>query len=108
MANAVLDGTDVVMLSGETANGAHPLDAVGIMAKLAVEAEATFPYKITFRNHLDFKHVKLHKTEAMCQAAVQIAFELDAPAIICFTEKQTKFLRQLLIFGNTFDRISCK
>lgn len=44
VANAVLDGSDILMLSGETAQGEYPVNAVSIMAKIATEAEKVINY----------------------------------------------------------------
>ena len=44
VANAILDGSDAVMLSGESANGLYPVKAVTMLRKLAEEAEKVYPY----------------------------------------------------------------
>ena len=82
--NAILDGTDAIMLSGETASGDYPVEAVATMNRIAQRMEASLEYKNLFVEQ-GFEH--LHsRTRAVAHATVQMAYELDAPAIVAPTE----------------------
>ncbi len=84
VANAILDGTDAIMLSGETANGDYPVEAVQTMNKIAQRIESSLHYKKIFVNQ-GFAHLQ-YTTDAIAHATVQLAYELDASAIITPTE----------------------
>ncbi len=78
VANAILDGTDAVMLSGETAAGQYPVEAVKTMARIAEKAESLgqdeAPRPTAVKNH--------DCTEAVAHAAVEVAESLRARAIV--------------------------
>ncbi|MBC8015490.1 MAG: pyruvate kinase, partial [Sporomusaceae bacterium] len=84
VANAILDGTDAVMLSGETANGSYPVEAVEIMAKIAVRTEQSLAYNAIL--HSKGAEVQHTTTEAISHATVQVAHELNAASIITDTQ----------------------
>lgn len=81
VANAIYDGTDCVMLSGETAQGAHPIEAVRTMASIAYETEPHL-----FDNHEpDRCRTRVRASLAVGIAAVQTAETLEAACIIAPT-----------------------
>ena len=83
VANAILDGTDVIMLSGETASGKFPLEAVQTMARIAETIEQSLDYETIFRNK--GLGLKIHSTEAISHATVQMSQELISDAIVTVT-----------------------
>ena len=82
--NAIFDGTDAIMLSGETASGDYPVEAVATMNRIAHRIEDSLEYKNLFVER-GLQHLK-SRTRAVAHATVQMAYELDAAAIITPTE----------------------
>jgi pyruvate kinase len=85
VANAILDGTDAVMLSAETASGKYPREAVAIMAKIVFEAESAkeeLPPRRRLHRHLSI-------SETICESVAHAAQDLEMKAIAVYTETGT-------------------
>jgi len=84
VANAIFDGTDAVMLSGESANGKYPVEAARTMARIAQAAEAHIDYEAVL-NAKKGLHIQ-NVPNAICLATCTTASELNASAIITATQ----------------------
>jgi len=81
VANAILDGTDAIMLSGETASGKYPLESVQAMASIADYTEKFLPYESIFLKGGE----KRNAVEAISLATCEIAEQMQARAIVILT-----------------------
>ena len=84
VANAIFDGTDAIMLSGETAAGLYPVESVQTMNNIALKAESALNHK-TILNERS-KNVKMTITEAITQSVSHTAMNLNIDTIIAPTE----------------------
>ena len=106
--NAVLDGSDAVMLSAETAAGDYPVEAVRTMAKIAAATEQIIPY----RENLEHAKMTNNKTiqDAIGIAIADASLTLDIAAIVVFTQGGTtarrvsKYRPPVPIFAVTFTK----
>ena len=86
VANAILDGTDAIMLSGETASGKHPLRVIETMDKIARKTEQTLKNtKICHIEEKEDKEYKITITDSISKAVCDTAKDLEAAAIITCT-----------------------
>ena len=105
VANAIYDGTSVIMLSGETAAGKYPIEAVKTMARIAERTEEDINYRRRFREHDADQDRDV--TNAISHATCSAAYDLEASAIITVTQSgQTarmisKYRPQIPIIGCT-------
>ncbi|WP_338470482.1 pyruvate kinase [Niallia sp. XMNu-256] len=84
VANAILDGTDAIMLSGETAAGSYPVEAVQTMHNIASRTESAVDHKKILSSHS--KDIDYSITDAIGQSVAHTALNLGAKAIITATE----------------------
>jgi pyruvate kinase len=108
VANAILDGTDCVMLSGETAMGKYPVQAVEVMARIAVQAETSVAPRSP---NADLSG----PDESVAHAACRAAEEQHAKAIVTFTQSGSTALmvskhrpRMRIIAPTPFDQVARK
>ncbi len=112
VANAIYDGTSAIMLSGETAAGLYPVEALKTMVKIAIRAEADIDYKKRFRMLEACQLPDI--TDAISRATVTTAHDLNAKMIITVTTSGktarmiSRYRPECQILGCTTDPIVCR
>lgn len=112
VANAIYQGTSAIMLSGETAAGKYPVEALKTMVRIAVRTESDIPYNELFS--VRKKEEKKDMTTAISHATCMTAIDMDAKAIITVTKSGhtarmvSRFQPGCPIVGCTSDMRTCR
>ena len=112
VANAIYQGTSAIMLSGETAAGKYPVEALKTMVRIAVRTESDIPYNELFS--VRKKEEKKDMTTAISHATCMTAIDMDAKAIITVTKSGhtarmvSRFRPEYPIVGCTSDMRTCR
>jgi pyruvate kinase len=89
VANAVFDGTDCVMLSGESAKGKYPVETVRTMGQICKQAESDINYRVLYKNLRADAVPPIPVNESVASSAVKTCWDLNAALIIGLTETGT-------------------
>ena len=104
MANAIYDGTSAIMLSGETAAGDYPVEAVKVMATIAERTESDIDYESRFRQRRSDLGAEV--TDAISHATVTTSMDLGAKYIVTVT-KYGKTARMISKYRPSCPIIAC-
>ena len=110
VANAIYDGTDAIMLSGETAAGDYPVESVQTMTKIANAIEPMIPYKDRLKANV--KSSKRTLNDAIGISVADTALAIDIKCIVAFTQsgntarRLAKFRPCAPILAVTFDEVT--
>ncbi|XP_061340212.1 pyruvate kinase 1, cytosolic-like isoform X2 [Gastrolobium bilobum] len=85
VANAVLDGSDAILLGAETLRGLYPVETISTVGKICAEAEKVFNQDLYFKKTVKFVGEPMTHLESIASSAVRAAIKVKASIIICFT-----------------------
>ncbi|CAK8543996.1 unnamed protein product [Lathyrus sativus] len=85
VANAVLDGSDAILLGAETLRGLYPVETISTVGKICAEAEKVFNQDLYFKRTVKHVGEPMTHLESIASSAVRAAIKVKASVIICFT-----------------------
>lgn len=85
VANAVLDGSDAILLGAETLRGLYPVETISTVGKICAEAEKVFNHDLYFKKTVKYVGEPMTHLESIASSAVRAAIKVKASVIICFT-----------------------
>ncbi|XP_057470599.1 pyruvate kinase 1, cytosolic-like [Actinidia eriantha] len=85
VANAVLDGSDAILLGAETLRGLYPVETISIVGKICAEAEKVYNQDLYFKKTVKYVGEPMTHLESIASAAVRAAIKVKASVIICLT-----------------------